>query len=723
MRRLLALSLCLLLAGCVAPPGTGPVLRGRLVMPKAPLRTAMLPSDLVAEATVSLVAPDKTTVAVGLTDVNGAFTITTPSPANGIYHLIAAKRADGDGRLLQLSTLVHFDGSNWTSITRSAPDVVINPTTTALTIVGDALGVVTVNWLNKVDRHPDTNEYTVVDPTLTSPGGAGLAETVDAVSEHVATLVDLDVDPLRGVCFVGEAYADGPGTTPAATPGITRLKVTGFGFDPVPERNSVGFQVGRQFYWTPALPGSDEKTLFVRVPAIPPSDMTSGAMPVPVHVRNGVGALEANVDAVPMLSMQFPRVIPDTAAKLPADPGAPRMAGIAVGAMSGFVNLVWPDTRYGGISPVLRIWNTASNLLASTPPQVALTVSPDKAADPGYYPQVFVHEVAGTTTQTTSHVVWQGRDNLSNRNVIFHRTALNGVWQTYSGGGGPGTSFSVAQITSSAVDSTGPAVLMDDSRMIVAWSEANATGQQNIKFRFWDGIFTNSVPDWNSHSSTYQLTANAASADSQLAQVAISRNGPSGAPYYHVLWHTSADASPGVLQYRRGLPNATATAMFWNPTPVPASPAATWQAAVGAIDDLTFAADPTGNLLAVWLKNGTVTGKSVPAEAAGSDIGALPTTTIPPLPAGAVETAPRLQAVGSGDFYLISASTTANDPEAAGEIWLRRWHAGVWTGPVRVSNSPGIPSKYPVLHGGGNMVSAAWQEGGTMVYQLLVLPI
>jgi hypothetical protein len=70
---------------------------------------------------------------------------------------------------------------------------------------------------------------------------------------------------------------------------------------------------------------------------------------------------------------------------------------------------------------------------------------------------------------------------------------------------------------------------------------------------------------------------------------------------------------------------------------------------------------------------------------------------------------------------LISASTT--EAEAGGEIWLRRWNAGVWTGPVRMSHSPGVPSLNPVLHWNGATLTAGWQEGATMVYTLVIMLI
>lgn len=732
MRYLVFLVLTMWMVGCVPTPGTGPVLHGRIsvsaLKKPAKLKTAMLPADIIANATVSLVDLDNVTAAVGITDASGAFALTVPAPSNGLYQVIATKRVDGVGRLLHLTTLVNYNNGGWTSVTNSAPDVVINPTTTAVVIVGGATGVNQVDWLNKVDRDPDTNEYTVISPTFVSPSLTALDATATQIADFVGTLVDLDVDPLRGVCFVGGVTSADAAALGAATSGVTRVKVTGFGFDPVSERNSVGFQVGRQFYWTQALPGGDEKTLYARVPAIPPVDLSSGATTMQVHVRNGVGVLEANIDAPPTLSLQTPRVVPDTSANLPADAGAPRFAGLAVGPLSGFVNLVWPDQRFGSLSPVFRLWNLTANALANMPPQVANPVAPDVANDPGFFAQTFVRETAasGTTPmQTVSHVVWQGHHTQSGNSAIFHRFALNGVWNVYNGPGGAGASASIATIGGGpGQDCTSPSAVMDGNRMFAIFADRYTAGRYNVKARLWNGTFRNNVADWALNSVPYLITANGTNATTaKFPQTAVSSNGPSGAPYYHAMWLNQNPASPSVadLQYRRGYPNPTATSITWDPITATQLPA-TFQAGVGDISDLTFTADADGNLLAAWLLNGQLTAKYATAATATSAFGSS-TMLPPPLPAGAVESAPRVVAVAPNDFYLISASTTATDPEAAGEIWLRHWNGNAWTGPLRLSNSPGVPSLHPILHWNGTTLSAAWQEGSTMVYELVILPI
>jgi hypothetical protein len=733
MRRLLILTLTLLMVSCMAPPGTGPILHGKISVaalkkPKAGLKTAMLPADIVADATVSLVAADNSTAAVGLTDGTGAFTLTVPAPTNGLYQLIASKRAGGDGRLLHLTTLVNYNNGTWTSVTQSAPDVVINPTTTAVVIVAGALGVNQVDWLNKVTLDGGTNEYTVVSPSLVSPTNTPLAATVDLIGEHVATLVDLDVDPLRGVCFVGTATSDGAAPVGAATSGATLVKVTGFGFDPVSERNSIGFQVGRQFYWTQALPGGNETTLTARMPAIPPVDLASGATTTAVHVRNGVGALEVNIDAAPTMALQTPRAVPDTVASLPDSFGAPRFASMAVGPLSGFVNWTWPDERFNSLSPILRIWNLTSNVLAATPPQVANSTAPDVAADPGFFPQTLVKETAaaGTTPmQIQTSVIWQGKHTQSGNNAIFHRTALNGSWLVYNGPGGPSASASVATIAGGTnQDDIAPAAVMDSARIFVAYGDRYTAGRYNLKVRLWNGTFRNNVPDWALNSLTGFLTANGSNATTvKFPQAAVSANGPGGISFYHALWLNADPTFPsgGSLQYRRGFANAGFTSLSWDP-PTSTNQPATFQDGVGDISDLTFTADTAGNLLAVWLLNGQLTAKAVTADTATTAFGNT-TMTPPPLPAGAVESSPRVVAVAPNDFYLISASTTANDPEAASEIWLRRCNNNTWTGPVKLSASPGVPSLNPLLHWNGSTLTAGWQEGATMVYELVIMPI
>lgn len=103
-------------------------------------------SDVGTKATVSLLYPssDPTnpnmTIATGLTDINGNFTINlkpTFSPAiNEVFVLEASKRIGGGGNaLMSIRTYVKWSGIGWDSMTNSG--VFINSKTTALSIIAD----------------------------------------------------------------------------------------------------------------------------------------------------------------------------------------------------------------------------------------------------------------------------------------------------------------------------------------------------------------------------------------------------------------------------------------------------------------------------------------------------------------------------------------------------------------------------------------------------------
>lgn len=735
MRRLSGLILGLFLFGCMPPNQVSMSLRGRVAFSqrpqpadKAKFRVAMDASDVIAGATISLIDDAKVTIATGLTDANGAFTLTTGAPpTSGTYQLIAAKRVEGNGRLIHLATTVEFDGSTWRSTVDAGPEVIINPASTAVEIVTNAMGLPRARRLGKVGLDAESNEYIALDPALfDGTAQEALLTLTEDVIYHVYDLVDFDIDPLRGVCFV-ERVVTVEGDKTAGSVGLSRIKITGFGFDPVPERNSIGFQIGTQTIWTPALPGSSTQVLYARVPDLPhPTDGPVVKLNVPVHVRNGVGTLELNAGTPATFNVYFPRRITDPAIKLP-DPTTPLTPGslsVASGNLTGYINLAWRDLRQAAndlyFSPVVRIWDLTANSLASLAPIASDPVLPQRANDPAEMPHVVVHENNDNGMKIMTHLIWQGVNAITNRRAIFHRTADNGVWMANTSPA-PGGADAIPTVGGGSTQhAQEPSVAAHGQGLFVAYTQETAGNRNNTHARLWLGGYANGVPDWSSANATSPalLTNTSASGPSARSpQVAVGAQ-VEGAGPYHVAWFSHAVETPanGDLLYRQGRANVgSTTTLQWSPGTTPMQPAAVMVSGISGFQALTMAADNTNRLVAVWSDSTGLHSKRFEGTLPTNLMQSTGKVDLPPLPGNAAETAPKLVAVGNDDFYLISASTPDGPLGVAGEIWLRRYKANVWSAPIKVHHSPGIPSEQPTLTWNGGNLTAAWLENRTPV--------
>jgi hypothetical protein len=729
----IAASLTLLVVACQGPSplGRSAVLKGRVSFPPTGFQTAMTGQELVDGATVSLVATDKTTVAAGVTDPNGAFTLTTPSPAIGSYQLIAAKRVNGDGRMLQLCTMADWDGTGWDSIASSLPEVAITPATTAVTLIGRYFNTSTASLLQKVSLDPATQTYSVINPTTwAAPAQVTLA---NSVKDKVVTMIGQNVDPLRAISYVDTVASDGVSPTPGATPGLTRFKIQGFGFDPVPERNSFGIRYGGDTYWSTGLPGSTATTLYARCPVVPrPPDGKGYLRNVEFVVRNG-----ANVESIArsgqQLTLFYPWQIPDPAIKLPSDRatslGPGRVISSAINPNTGLVYSVWQDLRFAAnntdYSPVVRTWDWNSGAISSFNPRASLPNPPvSPGGDPSLAPLAIFQDMGGAApTVRRLHVIWQGTGVTSGRPGIYHRILENEAWKV---GNFPAVTTPVGAVAvSPLLDNGAPSAILENGRLTVAYLNQYTGGGFNVQTKTWLTTavsLASGAADWSTPSAVTH-TINATTKSALAPQIAFGGTNV-GALMYHLVWmnYQTIDV-PGtaMIQYRRALPaNVPSTGAIWDPTPISINPPITFQAGVGAIQGLTFAADPNNNLMAVWLAGATPTFKHVPTGTTLPNIPGLPTGTVPTLPLNASETTPQLVMVGVNDFYLVTASRPDGPPSVAGDIWLRRFKDGTWGQPLRVFASPGVLSENPHLGWNGTSLTVSWIEGRVPVIMPLI---
>jgi hypothetical protein len=159
-------------------------------------------AEISPGALVSIINPaDNTTVATGLTDGSGVFTINPAAsfqPAeNQVFILEAAKRLGGLGvTLLSIRTYIRWNSNSWSSMTGST--IKINSKTTALAIIASQNpGVPAADFINKIDS--STGDVTGVNGQITP-----------AVVAKVDGLVDLvlnkNEDPFKRVNFSNGEY-------------------------------------------------------------------------------------------------------------------------------------------------------------------------------------------------------------------------------------------------------------------------------------------------------------------------------------------------------------------------------------------------------------------------------------------------------------------------------------------------------------------------------------
>lgn len=165
-------------------------------------------SEVGSDATVSLIfSPDEgassnKTIATGLTDASGVFTINPGfSPVdNKVYVLEAIKRIGAAGNaVMTVRTYIKWNATpgNWTSIT--TPTLAINTKTTAITIIDSYDNTITSSdTIGKVDI---TGGSSVV-----SPIGSVTTQTITDVANMVTVNLGQNVDPTRFIKYQSGKY-------------------------------------------------------------------------------------------------------------------------------------------------------------------------------------------------------------------------------------------------------------------------------------------------------------------------------------------------------------------------------------------------------------------------------------------------------------------------------------------------------------------------------------
>lgn len=228
MRRLWAgVAIAIALGGCLAPtrplvtmPATGAAaqaaepLWGRIFADYAAQAVA---SDLLANATVTLLNSSNQAVATGLTDAAGAFSLNPfvafAPTTNAIYALDAVKSfgASSDRAALRYRTLVSWDGTKWLSLAGTTAaaggaGVVLSGRTTALAVIRDLRARDGSLLLGKLD--PATG-------TFTEAAGVTSAE-LDAVAALVSQALAVNLDPVRWVVYTASDASYRLGYAPTA---------------------------------------------------------------------------------------------------------------------------------------------------------------------------------------------------------------------------------------------------------------------------------------------------------------------------------------------------------------------------------------------------------------------------------------------------------------------------------------------------------------------------
>ncbi len=155
-------------------------------------------------ATVSLIYPPdhgtnpNKTIATGLTDVSGVFTVNSDAAfnpvTNGIYVLEASKRIGAAGNsLISIRTYIKWNESGWDSMT--TPGLLINTKTTALSIID--------SYDNSITSAQTIG--TIISGTPSTVGSVSTT-TILNVANLVNNLLTQDVDPVRNISFSNSKY-------------------------------------------------------------------------------------------------------------------------------------------------------------------------------------------------------------------------------------------------------------------------------------------------------------------------------------------------------------------------------------------------------------------------------------------------------------------------------------------------------------------------------------
>ncbi|GEM_PF-6843458 len=235
-------------------PSTGEktiILAGRVAFPKleeaSKYQLQSTVGTVLDSATITLLNDAGNSLATGVTDRGGSFSLTTTfNPAlNGIYVLEAVRgfnNASPGSEAGRLRTLVKWDGSAWLSMTNNtATDpVVINHLTTSLALTS-ALDPINVTAASTIGKVIATSE-----PSYLNNPNSG---TTDLYATHS----DKEINGLAGNVLISLSYHNDPvagysGLTPEITSlsatngGVgTMITITGKGFVPFTSRNRVNF--------------------------------------------------------------------------------------------------------------------------------------------------------------------------------------------------------------------------------------------------------------------------------------------------------------------------------------------------------------------------------------------------------------------------------------------------------------------------------------------------
>ncbi|MFN8578888.1 MAG: pentapeptide repeat-containing protein [Candidatus Sericytochromatia bacterium] len=160
-------------------------------------------SQIGDRATISLIYPpdDETnpnvTIATGLSDSNGAFSISTPNfepITSKVYILEAIKRIGASGNdLISVRTYLRHNGTNWESIT--SPSISINKETTAITII------------DKNDNSITSSDTIgkIINGNINNIGNVSIS-TINNVSNMVNSLLIDNLDPTRFIDYKNGKY-------------------------------------------------------------------------------------------------------------------------------------------------------------------------------------------------------------------------------------------------------------------------------------------------------------------------------------------------------------------------------------------------------------------------------------------------------------------------------------------------------------------------------------
>ncbi len=193
------------------PTVSARLLKGQVAFPGLvkTFRTQALPTDVNANATVSILYPHdhptqaNTVIATGLTDTSGAFGINPDASfapgSQEVFVLEALKRDGGAGsEVMSMRTFIRWNGTAWESIT--TPDIVINETTTALSIIA--------NQQNTELAVSNTMGTVVISGGESVPQAIGTitVKAIQKVAELTRSVLARGQDPFAEIQYVNSDY-------------------------------------------------------------------------------------------------------------------------------------------------------------------------------------------------------------------------------------------------------------------------------------------------------------------------------------------------------------------------------------------------------------------------------------------------------------------------------------------------------------------------------------